>query len=279
MKLTIALATRRRPGILVRTVKSTLANVTHPDTKLVILADADDDGTLSVRDTLNDPRIIWSVEPRPDSVGKKYNRAVKVAPADVYMVHVDYAPQMTKGFDEKVLEAATVYPDGYAIILGHLANLSFSSINAVTHKMTEKLGGIYPEYFPYWFVDHWLEDLAKRIGRQVFVDCVVDCSNKQPTICHAEPYFWGCLFDWLHLERHKIAEGIINAMDFDETPARKRALLRNQTLVDEWSFIINATLQNDPGADLPDDDWYRDIRARAVAIMEKYQAEHKKAAA
>jgi hypothetical protein len=96
------LATRRRPGILVRTIEQTLKNITHPDTKLVIAVDDDDDGTISVQDSITDPRVIWSIEPRPDSVGEKYNRVMKVAPADVYMVHVDYAPQMTHGFDEKV---------------------------------------------------------------------------------------------------------------------------------------------------------------------------------
>jgi hypothetical protein len=278
MKLSIALATRRRPGILVRTVNQTLSNITNPDTRLVILADDDDDGTISVQAQLTDPRIIWSIAPRPDSVGEKYNRVIKVCPADVYMVHVDYAPQVTKGFDERVIEAATVYPDGYAIILGHLANLSFSSINAVTAKMAETLGGIYPEYFPYWFVDHWLEDIARRIGRQVFVDALVDCSRKQVTIGKAEPYFWGCLFDWLHLERRQIAERIINSVDFDETPARKRALMRNQTLVDEWGFVINSGLRDEPAGDPPEEERYTRIRKQAEEIIARYQKEHEQAA-
>lgn len=277
MKLSIILATRRRPGILVRTIEQTLKNITHPDTKLVIAVDDDDDGTISVQDSIKDPRVIWSVEPRPDSVGEKYNRVMRIAPADVYMVHVDYAPQMTHGFDERVLEAAKVYPDGYAFILGHLANLSFSSINAITHKLAEKLGGIYPENFPYWFVDHWFEDLARKTGRQVLVDADVDCTRKQVTIGKLEPAFWGVLFDWLHIERHAIAKGIINAADFDETPARKQALIRNFRLSDEWSFIINSTLQNDDqGTVDPDDERYARIKKRGEDTIAKCIAEYEK---
>ncbi len=277
MKLSISLPTRRRPGILVRTVEQTLKNITHPDTKLVIAVDDDDDGTISMQDSIKDPRVIWSIEPRPDARGAKDNRVMRVAPADVYMVHVDYAPQMTHGFDERVLEAAKVYPDGYAFILGHLANLSFSSINAVTHKLASRMGGIYPENFPYWFVDHWFEDLARKTGRQVYVDALVDCSRKQPTIGLMEPGFWGVVFDWLHIERHRIAKDIINSPDFDETPARKAALIRNFRLSDEWSFIINAGLHHgEQGQVDPNDERYARIKKRGEETIKKCIAAHEK---
>lgn len=277
MKLSIILATRKRPGLLSRTVKETLKHITEPDTKLVIACDDDDDGALSMRDALNDPRIIWSIEPRPDSLGEKFNRVMKVAPADVYMVMVDYAPCITDGFDRKIIEAAQVYPDGYAVILNHLANLSFSQLNAVTHKLAVKMGGIYPEHFPYWFVDHWLEDVAKQIARQVFVDVIMDCSKRPGTIDKREPGFWGIVFDWLHLDRRRIAHGIINSPDFEETPARKAALLRNYPLVEEWSMIINSMVQNEQGIAIDaDDERYARIRKRAEETIQRCIAEAEK---
>lgn len=280
MKLSIVLATRKRPGLLSRTVTETLKHIRHPETKLVIVCDDDDDGTLSMRDALNDPRIVWSVEPRPDSLGEKYNRVMRVAPADVYMVMVDYAPCVTDGFDERVIDAAQVYPDGYAVILGHLANLSFSSINGVTHKLAEKMGGIYPEHFPYWFIDHWLEDVAKQIGRQVFVDALIDCSKRPGTMDKREPGFWGVLFDWLHMERRRIAQDIITSPDFDETAARKAALLRNYPLVEEWSVIINSMTRNDPGVEVDaNDERYARIRQRANETIKSCVAVAEKAAA
>src|SRR5690242_8456662 len=56
MKLTIGLATRRRPGILVRTVERTLEKIKNDNTRLVILVDDDDDGTKSVMSRFPDPR-------------------------------------------------------------------------------------------------------------------------------------------------------------------------------------------------------------------------------
>jgi hypothetical protein len=274
VKLSIILATRRRPGLLARTVKTTLENSTLDTTRLIIAADDDDEGTLSMRDTINDPRVIWSVEPREDSLGAKYNRVLKIAPADAYMVMVDYAPCMTKGFDEKILEAAQVYPDGYAFMVNHLANLSFSQMNAITHKLATKIGGIYPEHFPYWFVDHWFEDLAKQTARQVFVDVWMDCTRKQPTQEKKEPYEWGCLFDFLYVDRRRIAQSIINAPDFDETPARKAALLRNEPLIREWSMIINSMLQSEQGNPVGEEDLrYHRLKKKAFETRDRCKAE------
>jgi len=239
-------------------------------TRLVIMADEDDYGTLSVKNKLKDSRVTWSIEPRPDALGTKYNRVMKIAPADVYMVMVDYAPCVTENFDNVLLEAAQVYPDGYSIIINHLANLSFSQMNAVTHKLAAKLGGIYPEYFPYWFVDHWLEEMAKRLGRQVYCDIVMDCARRPGTIGKKEPYLWGALFTWLRAERERKAVEIIDSEDFDETPARKVALKRNFALWDQWSFAINYGLKDDPGEEVHDDDErYLRLRNPALKFIEE----------
>jgi hypothetical protein len=277
-KLTIGLATRGRPGLPSRTIGETLKHITLPDTKLVFLVDEDDTGTLSLRnkpsDPVNDPRVIWSIEPRPDALGTKYNRMMRVAPADAYLVMVDYAPHMTPGFDANVLDAASVYSDGYAIILNFYANLSFSQINAVTHKMAEKMGGIYCEFFPYWFVDHWLEEIAKRTGRGVFANVFIDCSRKQETIGYRDPAFWGAVFQYLRPEREAIVDSILNAPDFKHDLAEyKEAMRRNGTSIDHWSYLINSSLgdaQAPPG-DLSDPAYKRLVEA-ACAIVKPRQA-------
>jgi FkbM family methyltransferase len=269
MKLSIVLATRKRPGMLARTVEETLKHIKLKDSKLLIAVDDDDDGTISLQDVIKDKRVIWSIKPREDSLGEKFNRVIKEAPADVYMVMVDYAPCVTDNFDGLILDAAKVYPDGYAVILNHLANLSFSQLNAVTHKLVEKMGGIYPAIFPYWFVDHWLEDLAKQIARQVFVDVWMDCTRRPGTMDKLEPALWGNVFDWLYLDRRNLARKIINSPDFDETPARKKALLRNHELVEEWSRIINTSLQREAQGDIdPNDERYARIRQRAIDLVQ-----------
>jgi glycosyltransferase involved in cell wall biosynthesis len=279
MKLSIVLATRKRPGMLARTVEETLKHIKRPDTKLLIAVDDDDDGAISLQDVITDPRVIWSIKPREDSLGGKYNRVLTEAPADVYMVMVDYAPCITDGFDDKIIEAAQVYPDGYAMIVNHLANQAFSQMNAVTHKLAQTMGGIYPTIFPYWFVDHWFQDIGKQINREVFCDVWMDCSRRPGTMDKLEPGLWGNVFDWLYLDRRNLARKIINAKDFDETPARKRALLRNHELVEEWSRIINASLQNEPPGEVDkSNERYMRIRERAIALVQPIIDAHSKEA-
>ncbi len=181
------------------------------------------------------------------------------------MVMVDYAPCVTDGFDELIIEAAQVYPDGYSMIVNHLANQAFSQMNAVTHKLAMKMGGIYPTIFPYWFVDHWFQDIGKQINREVFVDVWMDCTRRPGTMDKLEPALWGNVFDWLYLDRRNLARKIINLPDFDETPARKAALLRNHELVEEWSRIINKSLQGEPPG-VVDESNERYMRIRKLAI-------------
>src|SRR4051812_4756230 len=109
MKLSIILATRGRPHLLVPTVRATLANVTNPETKLIVMADSDDEATILTRPQLERMGATLWATPRAQSLGAKYNAGVSVEPGDVYLVMVDYAPHVTKGFDQKILDAAAIY--------------------------------------------------------------------------------------------------------------------------------------------------------------------------
>ncbi len=272
--LTIGLATRTRPGFLARTVDETLHHMREADTRLVILADEDDYATQSLRNRLTDKRIIWSIDHKPDSLGTKYNRMIKVRPADVYLSMVDYAPHRTEGFDSKILAASNVFSDGYAFIINYFANHSFSQINAITHKAAEKMGGIYPEFFPYWFSDHWFQEIAKRVGREVFAKVWIDCSRKQPTIGLRDSYFWGQVFGLLAPERREIANKILGADDFKVDLAETQAALRhNWELLDQWSWMINETLDKDAPQGEANPDYQRLVDAALAIVRPRQKAQ------
>lgn len=271
MKLTIALATRGRPEILSDTITKTLANIRLPDTRLLVCCDHDDPETIEAAGKLTDERVTVSVKEREDSLGEKYNRALTIAPADVYLVMVDYAPHMTPGFDKRICDAAALFPDGIGVVYDHMANLSFPTINAVTHGLAERMGGIYPPYFPYWFVDHWLDDIAKMTGRIAAVDLKVDTSKRPGTMDRREPDFWCSLFDAGTLVRRKIATDIILSPDFQEPTWRKNMLLSAIHLHEERSLMLNNHVrQAKLGDGPPADDRYNRIKARAVEIMREW---------
>lgn len=265
MKLTIGIATRGRPELAAWAAQIALDNCVA-DTQIVVLAD-DDDAPINV------PRgTILSVEPRPDTIGEKWNRMMRVAPADVYMPVCDYRGQLTSGFDLKILDAASLFKDGIGCVYQHMANLSFPAYQAVTAKMARIMGCIYVEHFPYWFVDHWLDDIARMIGRFAYADgntFVRPRPGNGSTQEFREPGFWATLYDAQYIEREAIAENLMAEMNIEDW---QRDILRAQwPLVHQRSRMINGIVQNMKG-NAPFDDRYMRIREKGAAkLYQLYQ--------
>ena len=219
------------------------------------------------------PNIAVSRKAREDTLGEKYNRALGIAPADIYVTMVDYAPILTKGFDHRIAEAAAIYPDRLVMVHGHWANLSFPSMQAVTRQLVEAMGYIYPPYFPYWFVDHWLQDIASMIERKSFADVWVDHVTRRPqkTLEMRDCAFWATFYDAAYPLRRQIAINIIDAMDDD--PARKKALIRNWPVIEERSTILNDIVRGQDreivasrGTGAPDERYAR-VKAKAQDLL------------
>jgi hypothetical protein len=272
-KLVISLATRGRPQQLMETVRRSVANWTHPETIMVIQADQDDFPTMIAAQTLNteNPRVVCTVAPREDTIAAKWNRAVKLDPnADLYLVAADDDPYITPGYDTNLLGAAGRFPDGIGMVYGHMANASFSGVVAPTRGLVEKLGGIFPEFFPYWFCDHWTDDIARMIGRISFADVRTDQSKAGQTQEMREPAWWATWFDAAYLMRRKIARNIIWHPDFQETEQRKDMLMAHAPLIEARSRWVNDNVRaqfkhwfGSPAAD----DRYARVKARAIEMI------------
>lgn len=267
MRLTTIIGTRGRPEMLRDTVMASLPNMVLPESRLLIAVDADDDATLADIGWLpRDHRVLLSVEPREDTRGPKYDRAFKMAPADIYMPVGDYTPIHGNAWDATVCAAATLFPDGIGVVQTMPINASFPGIQAPTAKLVELMGYIYPPHFPFWFIDHWLDDIARMIGRQVTVDIGSDhfsMSGQRKTIGLREVGFWCDYFDALTPERFEQASRIIEALD--ERPETKRRLRSNFCITDARSRHLNLGVKsmNLPDNDPPDE---RYLRAKAKAV-------------
>ena len=271
MKLMISLATRNRPQKLLATIRQSMANWTHPNTELIIQADADDYATLGMlTDTKLDPRVKVSVKSREDTIAEKWNRAI-TEPADVYLIAADDDPIVTPGYDSKILEAATQFPDGLGMIYGHMSNYSFSSIMCPTAKWVEKLGYILPEHFPYWFCDHWIDDIGHMTQRIIHADIRSDQRKVGTTQELREPAWWATWFDAAVLLRRAEATNIIDALGESE-PTKAR--LRTQYIPVEYrSKWINDSvrqqargLETAMGQSLKDERYLR-VKEKAMAMI------------
>lgn len=286
MKLVVSIATRGRPDRLVQAVKRNLSNCFLENTTVVVALDKDDqpsiDALIKLADEIDpgrwgsERRIVASIKPREDTIAEKWNRALAV-PADCYLAVGDDDPIATPGFDVKILDAASLFPDGIGMVYGHLANASFSSTVAPTRKLCEKMGNkIFPEYFPYWFCDHWTDDLAKIIGRISFADVRTDQSNPGKTQEMREPGWWATWFDAAYLFRRKQAHAIINDPEFQVTDSQRKILLNHHPLIEYRSKWINdhvragaKQLEGWSGLTAHDERYQR-IRQRAVAMIPQF---------
>ena len=245
LTLTINLCTRGRPDLLLRTVAETLPNMVLPTTIFMISVDHDDQQTIDALPQLpRDRRLRPVVAQREDSLGGKYNRALQV-PADVYLAMVDYGSHITPGFDAKILEAASLFPDNIGVVYNYLANASFPQINGITHGLAKKMGFIYPPYFPYWFIDHWLDDIGRLIDRISFADVRIDTARRPGTRELREITFWANFYDLGQLARRRCAHDIIRSPDFLDPPWRKEMLLRHHPLIEGRSLFVNGVLRAD----------------------------------
>lgn len=275
-KLVISLASRGRPQMLLETIGRSIVNWTDPNTVMTVALDEDDVQTVSIVANSaphawfvgpNGPRVLFDVRPREDTIAAKWNRALSI-PGDVYLVAADDDPYVTPGYDSKILAASGLFHDGIGMVYGHMANLSFSGVVAPTAKLCEKLGYIQPEHFPYWFCDHWTDNLAKMIGRIAFADVRTDQSKAPPTQEMREPGWWATWFDAGFMYRRAIADAIIDDDDFEENPQTKLRLRSLYPRIEHYSKWINDNVRalNVPALNLQDERYQR-VKAKAIAML------------
>lgn len=280
-KLVISLATRGRPQQLLDTIRRSVANWTHPETVMMVQVDGDDQPTTdALKKEWENPKspllgrwIVIDTRPREDTIAAKWNRALSI-PADLYLVAADDDPYITPGYDTKLLEAASRFPDGIGMVYGHMANASFSGVVAPTHGFVDKLGHIFPEYFPYWFADHWTDDIARMIGRISFADVRTDQSKAGKTQELREPAWWATWFDAAYLIRRRIARGIIESIDFHVDDCWRRDILRtHHPLIESRSRWINDNVRANArqlecwSAIDAQDNRYKRVKAKAVEMI------------
>jgi hypothetical protein len=277
MKLTIGIATRGRPGMLLETVRETMANVRHPETRLVVIADADDRQTVDAW-KCDDDRVTLCVMERPDSVAEKWNHMVKVQPADVYLHQADDGAHVTHGFDLRILDAASLFPDGIGVIYGHMANLSFPNTQAFTSRWVALTGGLFVTHFPYWFIDHWVDDVARMVGRIAAADVIVN-DRRPGTMERRDPALWATLYDALYMERRAMAERIFAAPDFICGEWQKDVLRSTWHLIEERSRALNSIVRGMTEIDHTTDERYERIKAHGIKrLMSAYHGLEKRAA-
>ncbi len=164
------------------------------------------------------------------------------------------------------------------MVYGHLANLSFSGSVAPTAGLCKKMGYIQPEYFPYWFCDHWTDDICRMIGRISVADIRTDQSRAGRTQEMREPSWWATFFDACYLMRRRQARAIIDSADFAGEEWHKELLRTHHPLIEQRSRGINQGVRTDrniqsmASSDLKDARYLR-VKENATAMLVRVLAD------
>lgn len=229
MRISVCVPTRAKTAYIGEYPVETAKNCTLPDTRIVLGFDHDDplrpQGGAPLFDN---PRIIVSVEQREDALGAKYNRCARAYDADLYVMSMDDVSISTKGWDEVLAKHAGLFKDGIGYLyIGREANGEYlPSMIAVTRKVVDLIG-FCPEFFPFWWNNMWVNEVATLIGGSGHRIIGVPVETRYPKGPLPEPprrdvNFWAQFFDHTRTMRVEQAMKLIEAMD--DGPTAKAVL-------------------------------------------------------
>lgn len=272
MTVAVCIASRGRPNEFARTREQTMDLAELPGTHITVALDAGD----------VDYPIDGSRAPRENSLGAKYNRAMSYANPDatVFVLGLDDAAVATKGWDRKLMQAASLFADGVGVINSGPKEglLQLPVATAVTKGWIEKVGFFCPPYFPFWWHDTWIDEMSRFTGRYVWTDIAWDHhgASEQPgthkTTRMRDVSWWAKFFDATRDMRMAKAREMI--MDFDdpawlksqllsEMPAMAQSLWMRNGHVRENGRMFESTFGGERGID----SGYDQIKAQAAAMM------------
>jgi len=179
MKIGVYCPTRKRVASLARLIESIVNNADYPErVTFRFYVDTDDIQTI---DFLNDLKkypvqysaIIEEHNTRP--LSDTYNILFENSDDDVMMQFGDDTIMRTKGWDTLIQSAFQKYDDRLILVYGRdgIHNEGFAPHYALHRKWIEAVGYASPPYFTADWSDTWTFEIAKSIGRTLFIDELV----------------------------------------------------------------------------------------------------------
>jgi glycosyltransferase involved in cell wall biosynthesis len=172
-KISIVLPTRGRPIFMQRLWNSIFDLALKKDlVEIVFYIDDDDLESIECAKQMNEsnPNVIYIIGPRI-CISIAWNKAYELASGDIIMHCGDDIIFRTSGWDELVRDEFEKYKDRIVLVYGHdgYCNGALATHSFIHRRWIEVVGYFLPPYFESDFNDVWLDELATRIERRVFL--------------------------------------------------------------------------------------------------------------
>lgn len=275
-KVVVCIASRGRKKLLGETIAKLESGMVLPDTRIAVALDSDD-AEVADMDLLPNGTVHVSIAEREDSLGLKFNRCAGLIPAETYVLWADDMVMPISGWDKKIADAAAQFEDGYGVIyFGNLPGVFQPGI-AVTQKFIDGMGFFNPPYFPYWWADTWIDEVARLTDRILQIDVPIELLQPVGGASRGvrEIPFWAEFFDRTRPMRRSAAEKIITQ---SAEPTWRRIQLRQrmpglEKLLEQRNSKLRdptqaAQLEAHYSFDAPADERYHKLKQAAVKMLE-----------
>ena len=228
--ITVLIVTRARPQMLAEVFTSLAATTARKDcARIWLYVDEDDSVT---RDAIAakqfpDPGmpVHWYIGPRTGNVAEAYEIMLRepACVTDYYINSVDDARFTTQGWDNILRDRFGQFPDGFLMGFAHDPNTTDAATYLIySRRWVDTLGGVFPLYFPHWYPDMWVDQVARMAGRQAKLPIVMyPIRGKGRTKLMRNLPFWTRFFHLTLPEREEAARKLIATIN----PADQAAAL------------------------------------------------------
>jgi len=231
-QISILVPTRERVQKLAFFLSSLERTIAKMDlTDVWIYVDEDDQETLSFLNTNLAKCFSFSVNaivgPRTISQAEMVHALWQesTSNAGIFISATDDSQYISKNWDDKLRAIFNMYPDRLALVYPEdPVTPGLATIPILSAEWLNLTGRFFTEYFPFWFEDVWLDEVAQMIGRKVKAPMAVEPQGGKGTTprMHNLP-FWQFFFLNTADERLDMASALRKALLPETSSAFKLA--------------------------------------------------------
>lgn len=203
--IAVLVTTRGNPDSFLELVESIWRNTLFPD-RVTVACYVDDDDNQSINvlsamaNGVESAKFDLCIGPRPLTLGHAVNHLFDLYrdSHDLFVFIGDEYRFHSRHWDYEFDKAFSQNNDG--ILLGYIRDQTIVDTGAgeldkvtlpvITRQWGEAVGYYWPDYFPFWWSDTWLDEIAIMLGRKVPIDVDARATSKGLTRRFWNAPFW-----------------------------------------------------------------------------------------